>query len=491
MAYFDFYAGEIPDQQIEELDSIMAVYEKAGVRPFDAALQAVRDMLVRAQNNKVEIERLILEAAKGTGKKFMGGKLVLQHSRTMDAGGMELHYLRHITYNSVGGIESETYSDDYGFGITAKTLPELKKKMSKHGKVVESILLLAEDEDVEYIFESTQPNEFIKAPNGSINFGEITAQISNEIHRQAGFIRLRQGDAKYGETHINRKDRLKQLRQNNYEEAKVVAFDLAQHYNAIYKGDGRTLLLVKKQGLVVLGYIQLEAAEDGDYYDIKSALVSRADFLKHKKPLWERAQSNQSLSTPPSAVTGQSDSLSVSESTLPPDFHNVKPILEAAFDYKAEIEKATTFEEIKAVWAVLFPAKEPTVVKASPKLDELRKWHNRQAPYGAVTLARKFVESGDTRDVPAFVDRAFNSGPGRSFYDNKAVATRMAIAKEIDGIKIKIAGLKASVADVYEYKNEKVMEKYLVDTQTEIDFYQQVVIRQLGKLNQYIQERFA
>jgi|GEM_PF-5574203 len=138
MAYFDFYAGEIPDQQIEELDSIMAVYEKAGVRPFDAALQAVRDMLVRAQNNKVEIERLVLEAAKGAGKKFMGGKLVLQHGRAMDTGGMELHYLRHITYNSVGDIESETYSDDYGFGIAAKTLPELKKKMAKHGRIEEA-----------------------------------------------------------------------------------------------------------------------------------------------------------------------------------------------------------------------------------------------------------------------------------------------------------------------------------------------------------------
>lgn len=119
MAYFDFFTDTFNDQQIDELNGLAAIHEAAGLSPWDAAKQAVRDK--------------IFEAAKGTGK-FKGDKLAMNKGRTLDDSGMELHYVRHVTHNSVGDISDETYSDDYGFGITGKSLNELKKKMAEHGK---------------------------------------------------------------------------------------------------------------------------------------------------------------------------------------------------------------------------------------------------------------------------------------------------------------------------------------------------------------------
>lgn len=76
---------------------------------------------------------VVLESAKGTGRKHYGGKLVSQKGETEDSKGMQFKYVRLITYGNMGDIESEIYHDDYGFKISAGSLKELKEKMAKHG----------------------------------------------------------------------------------------------------------------------------------------------------------------------------------------------------------------------------------------------------------------------------------------------------------------------------------------------------------------------
>ena len=63
MSYFDFYTEELTADQRQELSGLMAIHEKAGARPYDAAMQAVRDKLAQAHENKAEVERVIFESA--------------------------------------------------------------------------------------------------------------------------------------------------------------------------------------------------------------------------------------------------------------------------------------------------------------------------------------------------------------------------------------------------------------------------------------------
>lgn len=63
MSYFDFYIEELTTEQRQELNGLMAIHEKAGARPYDAAMQAVRDKLAQAHENKAEVERVLFESA--------------------------------------------------------------------------------------------------------------------------------------------------------------------------------------------------------------------------------------------------------------------------------------------------------------------------------------------------------------------------------------------------------------------------------------------
>ena len=63
-------------------------------------------------------------------------------------------------------------------------------------------------------------------------------------------------------------------------------------------------------------FIQLEKNRNGDFYKVKSAVVSRSDYFKNKKMLAERAQSNQSFAGSPSAVSGTSIRNSITEPDL-------------------------------------------------------------------------------------------------------------------------------------------------------------------------------
>lgn len=72
--------------------------------------------------------------------KFKGeGKLEIQKGSTLDDNGVELNYKVYITRDVWDNekndfVTEKLYTDDFGFGIEAKTLKELKEKMAKVGK---------------------------------------------------------------------------------------------------------------------------------------------------------------------------------------------------------------------------------------------------------------------------------------------------------------------------------------------------------------------
>jgi hypothetical protein len=134
--------------------------------------------------------------------------------------------------------------------------------------------------------------EYVLTTEGSRDFGEISAEIAKEIRRQAGKIRLRIGEqigksGDYGEKHIERQERLQELRSNGYENARDFVQDVARNYTAIYAGDCGRLILYKEAGKRGGSlFIALVPSQESDFYDVKTGMVTRKDYYKNKKPLW-------------------------------------------------------------------------------------------------------------------------------------------------------------------------------------------------------------
>jgi hypothetical protein len=139
--------------------------------------------------------------------------------------------------------------------------------------------------------------EFVLTSHGSKDFGEISPEIAREIRRQAGKIRLRIGKQEsgrnnYGEKHIERKERLQELRSNGYDNARDFVQDAASGYTAIYSGErGRLTLYKKMDSKGISLFVELMPSPEGDYYDVKTGMVTRDTYFKNKKPLWEKPQS--------------------------------------------------------------------------------------------------------------------------------------------------------------------------------------------------------
>jgi hypothetical protein len=92
--------------------------------------------------------------------------------------------------------------------------------------------------------------------DGSKDFVEITPEIAKSIGRPSATIRLRKGWQNdswggAGVVHIERAERLAQLKQNGYYTARQIVQDVARYFSAIYEG-GRNALFIVKQGEKIL-----------------------------------------------------------------------------------------------------------------------------------------------------------------------------------------------------------------------------------------------
>jgi hypothetical protein len=139
--------------------------------------------------------------------------------------------------------------------------------------------------------------DYVLTTHGSRDFGEITPEIAQEMRRQAGKIRLRIGeqaadsDKGYGEVHINRPSRKKQIQGIGFDSARDFVQYVTSSFDAIYPAGGCALYLYKHALHDVLLVIQLEPSEDGDFYDVKTGYITRKSHIK-AKPLWEKPQSS-------------------------------------------------------------------------------------------------------------------------------------------------------------------------------------------------------
>jgi hypothetical protein len=138
--------------------------------------------------------------------------------------------------------------------------------------------------------------EYVLTTGGSRDFGEIPEEVAEEINRPSGEIRLRigkheDGPGNYGQKHIERDDRFKQIQDNGYQNARDLVEDVAQNYDAIYPGKFAPLMLVKRRD-EKSPLICVEITEDktGNFYDVKTGFIARNNYVKNKTPLWVRPQ---------------------------------------------------------------------------------------------------------------------------------------------------------------------------------------------------------
>jgi len=151
--------------------------------------------------------------------------------------------------------------------------------------------------EISFVPPVQHSGEFVLTRKGGKNFGEITYEIAQKIHRQAGKIRLRIGvhEGKYGdygEKHIERAERLQQLRNNGYANARDLVQDIALSFNAIYKGEGKRLILSKQGNVTDTSlFVELIPSQNEDFYDVKTGFIARKNYFKNKTPLWIRSKS--------------------------------------------------------------------------------------------------------------------------------------------------------------------------------------------------------
>ncbi|MCL2232559.1 MAG: hypothetical protein FWB99_05715 [Treponema sp.] len=138
--------------------------------------------------------------------------------------------------------------------------------------------------------------EFVLTSDGNKDFGEISPEIAQKIRRQAGKIRLRIGKQEekpgdFGEKHIERPLRLKQLKSHGYNNARDLVQDVAASFDTVF-GDGQRIILSKRGKTTDTSiFIELTPASEEDFYDVKTGLIARKNYFKKKTPLWTKPKS--------------------------------------------------------------------------------------------------------------------------------------------------------------------------------------------------------
>lgn len=146
---------------------------------------------------------------------------------------------------------------------------------------------------------------FVLTRSGSRDFGEITPEIARAIRRESGKIRLETGfqqDGRgYGEAHIERPDRLRQLRNNGFQNARDYIEFVAQGFDAIFQGKGNNIILVRTGRNANVAFLALRQskADKEIYWTVESAFISRKDYLNGKTSLWRK---NNAASGDPKAA---------------------------------------------------------------------------------------------------------------------------------------------------------------------------------------------
>lgn len=180
--------------------------------------------------------------------------------------------------------------------------------------------------------EVKHDGEYVLTKDGKKDFGEISPELAKIIKRQAGKIRLRIGEEhgkdsnnNYGERHIERKERLKQIRAAGFDNARDFIEYVCNNFDTIYGNGIGLIIAVKGERNSKIAMIQLTPNPDGNFYDVKTGLISRNTYFKdkgkdgeEKRPLWSKTESGLNADNigehrsplqkeVPRAISGQSD----------------------------------------------------------------------------------------------------------------------------------------------------------------------------------------
>ena len=175
--------------------------------------------------------------------------------------------------------------------------------------------------------ENASNDAFVRTKEGRVEHGYITDELAKQIgSSKGGEIRLYNDLDK----HID-KGRKKYILSQGYEDLIDFVDDTISNWEKIYKGSDESFLITKSKNKDNIVAVKLE--RDGKYYKVSTALISCKDYLKNKKTLAERAQSNQLLTKSPGAISGTSDihNIALKEENVKPDYQN-KPQPKGLYD---------------------------------------------------------------------------------------------------------------------------------------------------------------
>lgn len=161
-----------------------------------------------------------------------------------------------------------------------------------------------------------QPEAFVSAPDGSIDFGEITPEMAQAMRRQAGKIRLQNGvqnanGTGWGLAHIEARHG-REIRSAGFESVAAFISDAVSHVDAVWK-PGATSQVVAVQagnkGKVVFLELQPSHDEKGDFYRVNSAFPAPDNYVerKQRKEGWRRLWSRYPVSADASGASGFAD----------------------------------------------------------------------------------------------------------------------------------------------------------------------------------------
>lgn len=189
-------------------------------------------------------------------------------------------------------------------------------------------------EVIEGFDENAPDDAFVRTKEGRVEHGYITDELAKQI-----------GSSKGGEIHLYNdldkhidKGRKKYILSQGYADLIDFVDDTISNWEKIYKGSDESFLITKSKNKDNIVAVKLE--QDGKYYKISTALISRKDYLKNKKTLAERAQSNQLLTKSPGAISGTSDiyNIAPTRENVKPDYQN-KPQPKGLYDASKRVIK--------------------------------------------------------------------------------------------------------------------------------------------------------
>ena len=193
---------------------------------------------------------------------------------------------------------------------------------------------------ISFFDEKAPEDAFVRTKNGDVAHGYVTQELADTLGTgTAGEIRVYNSLNK----HID-SVRAKAITEHGYNDLVDFVDDTVENWNKIYKGKDGSFLIVKESDKDNIVAVRLE--KERGYYKTSTVILSRNTFFKNKKPLAERAPTNQLLAKSPGAVSGTSGINNMTSNA-----ENVKPqpTKDLLQDYDFNLKNLGTSEEMNNI----------------------------------------------------------------------------------------------------------------------------------------------